>query len=481
MAPVDRKGKGNFLYQILIFSGSLEGKRLIEEIASHYKSLGQYDVIFEEEKFIPEWVRGERRFKFYKFEFFNTQYRQLLDREYNKIIIAVKHKMKAFHILEQLQKDPFAIITFVNYWGEELELPPNVELIDVSELIVHKLVDAIPGVPAVARDIGLGIGEIMEVEVPPGSQFVYKQAAGIYNPKRARVALIYRRNRPLLPNSRMVILPHDRLLLVGHPNHLEILFRQIKEQIGTFPVPFGNNLLLILDMVNMERREILGLLNSAFYLHKKLNNRKLLIRIINPTFSYSLTRIYNYYRDPLIDIYTFYDSSTTYEKLLKRAKQEDVGLILTTSKFFYRCSREFFNLKIPVFKEGEQSMKNCSELIALLQPGRYFRETIPVIFDISFQLEKPLTFVNGDPENDYRNLKSYINHFIKMYGMKNVKFLDLKVNGVLELRKTREACLINPLHKPKWSKWLQILNPRIENSFILLDHLNQFLIPVEEV
>jgi hypothetical protein len=166
---------------------------------------------------------------------------------------------------------------------------------------------------------------------------------------------------------------------------------------------------------------------------------------------------------------------------LERAKQEDVGLILTTSKFFYRYSREFFQLKIPVFKEGEQSMKNCAQLIALLQPGRYFREIIPVIFDISFQLEKPLTFVNGDPENDYRNLKSYINHFIKMYGMKNVKFLDLKVNGVLELRKAREACLINPLHKPRWSKWLQILNPRIENSFILLDHLNQFLIPVEEV
>jgi len=480
MAPIDRKGKGHYLYKVLIFTGSIEGKELIREIAQHYKSLGQYDIIYEEEKFIPSEVRGERRFRFYKFEFFDTQYKKLLQREYNKIIIAVKHKIKAFHILDQLVEDPFAIITFVNYWGEKRNFPSNVELIDVPQLVIHKLIDAIPGVPTVARDIGLGQGEIMEVEVPPGSQFVYKQAATIYNPRRARVALIYRRNKPIIPNRRIVILPHDRLLLVGNPNHLEILFRQIKEQIGSFPVPYGNNILLILDMANMERRDILTLLNSAFYLHKRLQNRKLFIRIINPTFNYSLTRIYSYHKDPTVDIYTYYDPDITYRDMLQRATKEDVGLILTSNRFFYRYSRDFFHLKIPVMKQGKWSLKNVKELVVFLQPN-YLKEIIPVIFDLSFQLKKPLTFINGDPEHDYRQLKSYINHFIKIYGMKNVRFVDYHTNGVLELKKRNDCCLINPLHKPKWFKWSQILNPKIENAFVVLDHLNQFLLPVEGI
>jgi hypothetical protein len=344
--------------------------------------------------------------------------------------------------------------------------------------LTQRLVLSLPGVPMMAHDIGLGKGEIMEVEVPPGSQFVYKRAFSIYNPQKARVSLIYRKNKIILPDKNSVINPHDRLLLVGKPDHLEILFRQIKEQIGTFPVPFGNNILLIIDMAQMERGEILRMLNSALYLHKRLKNRKLLIRILHPSAHFDLTRIYRYYDASSIDIYTYYNPDISYPDLLEKVRNWDAGLLLTTNRYFYKYRRHLFQLRIPILKQGRWSLKSCDRLFVIMH-DHGLKEVIPVIFDIAFQLGKKLIFIEGDPEQKYHSLKSYINHFVKIYGLSNVEFWETPTNVTWELKKKEEGCLIHPFLTYKLSKIAQIFNPKIEQSFIMLDNLSQFLIPVE--
>jgi|GEM_PF-2697911 len=481
MSNLDKKRERYALYKVLIFAGSYESKGLIEKIYHHYRSLGQYDVIYEEKRFLPDTIsKKDRRIRFYQFSFDGNGYRKLLNQEYNKIIIAVRHKIKALAILNRIY-DPFSLITFVDYWGLNLTPQSNWEIIDLRRLITQRLVLSLPGVPMMAHDVGLGQGEIMEVEVPVGSQFVYKRAHSIYNPQNARIGIIYRNEQIILPNRETIIHPHDQLLLVGKPEHLEILFRQIKEQIGTFPVPFGNNIMLIIDMLKMDRRTIVKLFNTAIYLHKNLRNRKMFIHIINPSHQFDLIkRIYKYYWTSSIDVHTHYSRRTHYLHLLEGAKSMDVGLLITTNRFFYRYSKHFWNLKIPVLKIGEKSVKQCKTLYVILH-NRGLKEIIPVIFDLTFQLRKKLVFIEGDPEQNYDSLKGYINHFVKIYGVDNVEFQRSKSNTVWELKKVTGECLIHPFLTPKFSKIAQVFYPTIERSNIMANHLNQFLIPVEGI
>ena len=462
--------------KILIFAGAKESKLLIQKIINSYLNIGEFHIIHEDEE-IKDFFKEQENIFFYKINFYSPIiYKKFIYSEFNKIIIFIKNAEVAKFVLDKIkfQKVP---ILFVKFWMEFDNIPDsnNIEIIDLPQNITNKIIDFLPGVPLFARDIGLGIGEIMEVEIPVFSPFAYKSPNYIEDRYNIKVAAIYRQNSLRMINKNTTILPNDKLLLIGNPSILKELYNQIRKETGSFPQPYGQNIYLLLDMLNMDKEEVSELLKTALILHRKLQNKKLIIKIINPNIR--VYKIYKLYKFSNIDVHTNYFENRYTNTLLKDIKQFNIGLVITNDKFFNKYAEEFFKIKKPIFKKGTESLKKCNSLTVILHENN-IKRIASAIFDISYQIGIKLKFLNADPENPHKDIVEYLKHLAKLFNFSNVEFSATKENPIIKLNKEKNICLIEAMEKKPISKIKQILMPKIEYSYILLSKHNQFLIPV---
>lgn len=87
-------------------------------------------------------------------------------------------------------------------------------------------------------DIGLGIGEIMEVTVQSHSPVIGKTLA-ILRPKSWLLAAIYRDGELVVPHGTTEILENDRCLLTGDPAVLPDIAEYFQRGSSEFPLQFG--------------------------------------------------------------------------------------------------------------------------------------------------------------------------------------------------------------------------------------------------
>ena len=87
-------------------------------------------------------------------------------------------------------------------------------------------------------DIGLGIGEIMEVTVQSSSPVIGKTLA-ILRPKAWLLAAIYRDGELVVPHGTTVIEENDRCLLTGDPAVLPDICEYFQRGSSEFPLQFG--------------------------------------------------------------------------------------------------------------------------------------------------------------------------------------------------------------------------------------------------
>jgi len=463
------------LNKILIFAGAKESALLVDKLINNYSNSYEFHIIYEKDEIKPIMTEKENIY-FYKINFFAFEYyKNIIYKDYNKIILFIKNKTEAKFVLNKVKftKTP---ILFVKFWPEIKEIPElnNLEILDIPEIITNKILDFLPGVPLYARDIGLGKGEILEVEIPIFSPFAYKSPSYFEERYPVRVAAVYRNNELKTINESTIILPNDKIILIGKPSVLKELYNQIRKNIGSFPQPYGANIYLLIDMNNMNKKEISEFLKSALFLHRKLKNHKLIIRIINPTINVKLYKLYKFSN---IDIYTDY-YETSYIKILKKDVENlNVGLIVTDNKNFYKYSKEIFNTKKPVFKKGKESIKKCKNLTLILHE-KNIKKIASSIFDLSYQLGITLRLFNADPEKPHTEIVEYLKHLAKLFNFSNVQFGATKDNPIKKLNNEENICIIEAMEKPPISKLREIIMPKIEFSYVLLDKHNQFLIPV---
>jgi hypothetical protein len=464
------------LTKVLIFAGAKESVLLIEKIYNNYLNLGEFHIIYEDDEIKNGFSEKDNIF-FYKINFFAYElYKNLLYKNFNKIIIFIKNKNEAEFVLKKAKFTQTPIL-FIKFWLDfETPNQNNIEILDVPEIITNKVIDFLPEVPLYARDIGLGEGEILEVEIPPHSPFIYKQI-NIFDRYGVRVGAIYRDNNLKLPEANSTILPYDKLILIGNPQALREIFTQIKQIKGAFPQPYGRNIYLIVDMKNMSKEERSKLLKSALYLHRKLKNKKLIIKIINPTVkSYTLYKLHKFEN---IDISTEYFKTDYKEVLLEDVNKLSIGLIITVNNFFNKYSDTFYEIKKPILKIGEESIKQCKKLYTILN-DKYITKIAPTIFDLSYQLGLKVVFLSADPESDNKEIIEYLQTLAKSFNFAQIEFEKRKENPIIYLLKKDHICIIDALYKKPRSKIIQIISPKIEDSYILLEKFAQFLIPIKD-
>ena len=90
----------------------------------------------------------------------------------------------------------------------------------------------------ISMDVGLGIGEIMEVTVQSNSPVIGKSLA-ILRPKSWLLAAIYREGALVVPHGTTEILENDRCLLTGDPEVLPDIAEYFQRGSSEFPLQFG--------------------------------------------------------------------------------------------------------------------------------------------------------------------------------------------------------------------------------------------------
>jgi hypothetical protein len=144
------------------------------------------------------------------------------------------------------------------------------------------MVEKLPNVPVLAQNIGLKQGEIMEIRIPFGSSYAYRYIGSIEQ-KQWKIFGLYRNQKMIDIKPSLVLKPNDIILVICKPEVLMQVYNAMGKTQGQFPMPFGTNIYLYLDLYFEEENSVKKVIDEAKFLNQKLKNKTLVVRITRPT------------------------------------------------------------------------------------------------------------------------------------------------------------------------------------------------------
>lgn len=463
--------------KILIIADGIVAKHFLERVIEGPVTNNTYSVVYYDENTLPK--SRPDNFKFFNFD--PTSYAKisnLLSEDFYQAMIITSSKIDAkatYDNIRHLKKDMYIIM--MDSWSLSIE-DKNLLSLNSKETLALRFSDYLPDVPVIAKNVGLGTGEVMEIKVPFGSSYVYRHLSSIEQ-KKWRISAIYRGNSLILPRPTLMIQPNDILLAVGNPNVLKSVYKSIKKEFGQFPAPFGNNIYILIDMLMQKDKEIDRLINDSLLLHSKLNSKKLIIRVINPTFSKSFEKIRDYSKSH-INIELEY-SETTFEATLdKDCYTQNIGLIVVNNTVFEKNKQTLFDIKLPIYKIGHYGFGELKDSFILAGgSGEEMEKSSPIVFDISTQLDLNIELSDFDPDREGEN-ESLIEHYeslSEIFG-KKIKVIQSNTNPIRDVAGRKDILHFVVFNeKVLESNMFSIFSIDVENLYFKLAHTHQFFIP----
>ncbi len=464
---------------ILVIADGLLAKHFLERVMNNTSSDNSYDVVTYREKTMP--VKKLDHFTFYDFD--PTSFSKLsllLSRDYYEIMIIVSKEIDAVGAYENIRTlDKEVQIVLMDRWELEIE-DSRLEILGSRDVLSSRFVDFLPNMPVIAQNVGLGIGEIMEIRVPIGSSYVYRHLASIVQ-KKWNISGIYRANSLILPRPTLMIQPNDVLLVVGDPIVLQSVYKSIKKELGQFPAPFGSSIYCLIDMLSMSSKEVDKLVNDALLIHSKISSMKLYIKIINPTYSNSFEKLKSY-DNRHISIEIDYYNRDTSSVMTSDLQEKDIGLIIVSNIFFMENITMLYRAKLPVFKTGSWGFSSLREGVVLSSSSEDIEKESAVIFDISAQLDLKIKLYNFNPDNTHEknSLAEHFDNLSKLFNQK-VEILNATKNPLLKLRNRDDILQFVPFYsKITKSNVLSVFSTDMERLFFKLSGSYQLFIPMQE-
>ena len=463
--------------KILILADGILAKQFLEKVMETEAGENSYTIVTYKEETLPK--KRPENFKF--FEFDPTSYEKLaviLNEQFFQVMIIMSNKLDVKATYTNIRRvDSKVRIVIMDRWDLQIE-DKRLLMLNSREILASRFTDHLPNTPIVAQNIGLGIGEIMEVSVPVGSSYAYRHLASIEQSKW-RIAAVYRSNTLILPRPALMLLPNDLLLLVGDPKVLQSVFKSIKRELGQFPSPFGSSIYCLVDMLRMKDDEIDVLINDSLLLHSKLNSNKLHIKIINPTYSKTLEKIKSY-SNHHINVLIDYFETNPRKVLRDDTEKMDIGLIVVMNTFFQKNKRTLYKTKLPIFKMGKRGFGSLNQGVVLSNDAHEIEQESSVIFDVATQLslELKLYSYNPDHENEKNSLIEHFDNLSKIFG-REVDVVQSDKNPLIKLRNRDNILQFLPF-SPKIleANFLSIFSTDMEKLHFKLADNYQLFIPI---
>ena len=96
----------------------------------------------------------------------------------------------------------------------------------------------------VIHEVGLGLGEVMEVDVLEGSAIVGRPLSELH-PKRWLIGAVYRDNRLIVPNPDTLVRIGDRVMIIGEPEILPLIAALVGTGEAEFPLQYGSHVVTL--------------------------------------------------------------------------------------------------------------------------------------------------------------------------------------------------------------------------------------------
>ena len=259
--------------KILIILDGIVAKKLMHRIVDANTGENAYDVIYMSDVILP--VQKPSNFTFYKFDpTSKTKLAMVLDKNiHTEVLIALNSKDEMLSVIKNIRDHKQNLqMNILDYWGINVE-DPYVNVYKGIDVLANGMVERLPNIPVVAQNIGLKQGEIMEIRIPFGSSYAYRYIGSIEQ-KKWNIFALYRNEKLLTIKPTLVLKPNDIILVVGKPYVLMQVYNAIGKNQGQFPMPFGHNIYLYLDLYLQDDKSVKKAVQEAKVFKSKTKKSK---------------------------------------------------------------------------------------------------------------------------------------------------------------------------------------------------------------
>ncbi|MCD4757192.1 MAG: potassium transporter TrkA [Arcobacteraceae bacterium] len=468
---------------LVILDGKI-AKHLVKKMVDLNNNLNQYDIVYTDEKILPKDIPSN--FTFYKFD--PTSFSKLkfiLNKSlYQDALIALDTKEDTLAVVYNIRvKYKDLNFTVYDQWGLDLK-DKNVQYYRGNDIISNGLIEQLPNIPVFAQNIGLRQGEIMEIKIPFGSTYAYRYIGSI-GQKDWKIVALYRNEKLINIKPSLIIKPNDVIIIIGKPDVLIQVYNAISKSSTQFPMPFGKNIYLYVDMFVQDEDEIISAIEDVKILHQRMKNNLLVVKITRPTTVESLNKIkFNLNQIPDMKLEIDYHNIGIHAILKEDKVRFDIGLLVLTKNILKHkeAIKNVILLKLPIFKVGSENISSLKHTLVLLNDEKLYEQISPTLFDISSQLKIKLKVLDIDPIGDKtrEGLIAHFNNLSKIF-VQNIILVQEEANPIKRLNKEHNILQVLPLKESMFQKrLLQFFT--IDSDLLSYDNnkFNQILMPVIE-
>ncbi len=472
--------------KILVILDGIVAKKLMQRIVDSNTRENSYDVVYLTDAVLPE--QKASNFTLYKFDpTSESKLGMVLDKNvHSEVLIALNSKDEMLNVIKNIkQRKKNLQITILDYWGIELK-DPYVTIYKGIEVLANGMVERLPNVPVMAQNIGLKQGEIMEIKVPFGSSYAYRYIGSIEQ-NEWKIFGLYRNQQLVNIKPSLILKPNDIILIIGKPNVLMQIYNAIGKSQGQFPMPFGHNIYLYFDLYLQNKKRVMDVIEEVKYLHQRLKNSKLIVRITRPT----TVGLLNYIKQSFptsdnVEIKMDYHNLGMIRLLKNDTKNYDVGMIIITNEMFkdIKNTKIILDLRVPIFKLGDELKGMIKKTVVLVNDVTSYEQISPVVFDIASQLKTKTRIFDMDPlghSEDKTNLLDHFENLAKIFN-ERIEIITNEKNPIRELKKQTNTLQILPLKEDMFQQrfsWKFLYTNPDLISFDMKRY-SQLLIPVIE-
>ncbi|RXJ82277.1 COG3400 family protein [Arcobacter sp. F2176] len=471
--------------KILIILDGIVAKKLLQRVIETNTGDNSYDVVYMNEAIIPE--KRPSNFTFFKFDpTSKSKLAMVLDKDIHaQALIALNSKDEMLNVIKNIKEEkPKMQMSILDYWGIDLS-DQHINIYKGIDVLANGMVERLPNIPVVAQNIGLKQGEIMEIRIPFGSSYAYRYIGSIEQ-REWKIFGLYRKQQMIKIKPSLIIKPNDVILVIGKPEVLMQVYNAIGKTQGQFPMPFGHNLYLYLDLYLQSEQTVKKCVTDVKYLNQVIKNQKLILRITRPT----TVDLMGFIKNELGEVNNLTIEidygNLGFDALLKKdLRTFDIGLMMISYELFKNKEgiSKLVDLRIPILKAGLGDITTIKNSIILLNDTKSYEQISPIIFDVSSQLKLKTKIFNMDPtgQSDKSYILDHFENLAKIFGQK-VEIISKEKNPIRELKNQKNILQILPLKKDMFLR--RKLNKLFYTNSDLLSfdikENNQLLIPVIE-
>lgn len=468
---------------LVILDGKI-AKHLVKKMVGLNNNLNQYDIVYTDDKILPKKIPAN--FTFYKFD--PTSFSKLkfvLNKSlYQDALLALDTKEDTLAVVYNIRvKYKELNFTVYDQWGLDLK-DKNIQYYRGNDIISNGLIEQLPNIPVFAQNIGLRQGEIMEIKIPFGSIYAYRYIGSI-GQKDWKIVALYRNGILINIKPSLIIKPNDVIIIIGKPDVLIQVYNAISKSSTQFPMPFGKNIYIYIDMFVQDEEEIISAIKDAKILHQRMKSNLLIVKITRPTTVQLLNKvIFNLKQILNSKIEIDYHNKGIHTILKEDKVRFDIGLLVLTKNILKHkeAIKNVILLKLPIFKVGSEHISSLKHTLVVLNDERLYEQISPTLFDISSQLKIKLKVLDLDPIGDKKreSLIAHLNNLSKIF-VQNIILVQEEENPIKRLNKEHDILQVLPLRESMFQKRI-IKFFTTDSDLLSFDNnkFNQILMPVIE-